>query len=96
MTLVLELPPHVEARLKTNAAVHGKDIVDYLLTLAENDPPIDMTEFEGMAEFQASVAGVGAGLADLDAGRTLSLEQITAELAARAETRRERSVSAQA
>ncbi len=94
MTLTLELSPDVEARLKINAAVHGKNIADYLLTLAENNAPIDSTEFNDMADFQASVAGIREGLADLDAGRSISLEEMAADLEARAEERRRRRAAA--
>jgi len=58
MTLTLELSPDVEARLRTNAALHGKDVADYLLALAENDPPIDLTEFRDQADFEDSVAAI--------------------------------------
>lgn len=85
MTLTLELPPDVEDRLRTNAALHGKPVTDYLVTLVENDPPIDLSEFRDMADFEDAVAGVRAGLADLEAGRTISLEEMAAELKARAE-----------
>ena len=78
MTLTLELPPELEARLKTNAAVHGKDVADYLLALAENDPPIDMTRFKDMADFEESVAELQQGFADADAGRTFSFEEVFA------------------
>lgn len=90
MTLILELSPDVEARLRTNAAIYGKDIADYLLALAENDTPVDLTEFNDRADFEASVAGIREGLADLEAGRTISLEEMSAELEARAEERRKR------
>ena len=88
MTLTLELPPELEARLRTNAAVHGKDVVDYLLTLAENDPPIDMTHFKDMADFEESVAELQRGFADADAGRTISLEEVVARGRAEREERR--------
>lgn len=90
MTLTLELPPHVEERLRTNAALHDKDIADYVVALVENDAPIDLTEFKDMADFDDSVASIREGLADLDAGRTISLEEMAAELEARAEERRKK------
>ena len=94
MTLTLELPPELEARMKTNAAVHGKDVVDYLRSLVENDPPIDMTHFEDMADFEASVAELQQGFADADAGRTFSFEEVFArERAEREERRRRREAS---
>lgn len=82
MTLTLELSPESEARLRKNAARHGKDVADYLLTLAENDPPIDLTEFRDQADFEDSVAAIREGLADLDAGRTISFEEMFAKLEA--------------
>lgn len=78
MTLMLELDPEVEARLRTNAALHGKDVAEYLLTLAENDTPVDLTEFRDMADFEESVSAIREGLADLDAGRTISFEDWSA------------------
>ena len=87
MTVTLELSPDVEERLRTNAAVHGLPITEYLVTLAANDPVIDLSEFRDMADFEESVAGIRAGLADLEAGRTISLEEMAAELKARAEER---------
>ena len=87
MSLTLELPPELEARMRTNAAVHGKDVADYLLTLPRTTRRFDLTEFEGMADFQASVAALSAGLADLDAGRTISLEQMAALLEERVPAR---------
>ncbi len=89
MALILDISPEVEARLRTNAAVRGQDIKEYLLTLAENDPAIDLTEFEDQADFDDSVAGIREGLADLEAGRTYSLEETFAHLREhRAERRR--------
>jgi len=79
MTLTLELPPDVEARLRTNAALHGKDVAEYLLTLAETDPLVDLTEFKDMTDFEDSVAELREGFADLEAGRTLSFEEVVAQ-----------------
>lgn len=90
MTLTLELPPDLEERLRTNAALHDKDIADYVVTLVENDMPLDLTEFKDQADFDASVAGIREGLADFEAGRTISLEEMAAELKTRAEERRKR------
>lgn len=84
MTLTLELPPHVEERLRTNAALHDKDIAEYVVALVENDTPIDLTEFRDMADFEKSVAELREGFADLEAGRTLSSEDVIA--GGRAET----------
>lgn len=90
MTLILDISPEDEARLRTNAAIRGQDIKEYLLTLAENDQVIDLTEFEDQADFDDSVAGIREGLADLEAGRTYSLEETFAFLENdKAEWRRE-------
>lgn len=59
-----------------------------MVLLLENDAPIDLTEFEDMADFEASVISIREGLADLDAGRSISLEEMAADLEARAEQRR--------
>ncbi len=88
MTLTLELSPDVEERLRTNAALHGKDVGDYLLTLAENDTPIDLTEFKDMADFEESVAELHAGFVDLEAGRTIPFEEVVARGRAAREARR--------
>jgi predicted transcriptional regulator len=80
MTLVLEFSPEIEARLRTNAAVRGQEVEDYLRMLAENDPVIDLTEFRDRNDFEESVAGVREGLADLDAGRTISFDEMFAKL----------------
>ena len=80
MTLILDLSPEAETLLRTNAAVHGQGIQEYLLTLAENDPAIDLTEFKDRNDFDESVAGIREGLADLEAGRTFSLEETFAHL----------------
>ncbi len=71
--MTLELSPDVEERLRTNAAVHGLPVTEYLVTLAANDPVIDLSEFRDMA--------------DLEAGRTMSLEELSVELAARRKAR---------
>jgi predicted transcriptional regulator len=97
MTLVLEFSPEIEARLRTNAAVRGQEVEDYLRTLAENDPVIDLTEFRGRNDFDESVAGIREGLADLDAGRTISFDEMFASLeehiaARRNEERQQRQV----
>jgi predicted transcriptional regulator len=89
MTLTLELSPEEEARLRANAAVRGQEIKEYLMTLAENDQVIDLTEFKDRSDFDDSVAGIREGLADLEAGRTYSLEETFAHLREhRAERRR--------
>ena len=75
MALVLEISPEAEARIRRNATVRGQDITEYILAFTENDQVIDLTEFEDQADFDDSVAGIREGLADLEAGRTYSLEE---------------------
>ncbi len=88
MTVTLELSPDVEERLRTNAAVHGLPITEYLVTLAANDPLIDLSEFRDMSDFENSVAELREGFADLEAGRTFSLEEVIAQNRADRDTRR--------
>ncbi len=88
MTLVLEFSPEIEAHLRTNAAVRGQEVEDYLRTLAENDPVIDITEFRDRNDFEESVAGIREGLTDLDAGRTISFDEMFARLEEHKATRR--------
>ena len=75
MALILEISPEAEARIRMKATVRGQDVVEYILTLTENDAVIDLSEFEDQADFDESVAGIREGLADLEAGRTYSLEE---------------------
>ncbi len=88
MALVLEVNPETEARLKMFAAERGQDVTEYLVELAEYSHAIDLSEFEDQADFNDSVAGVREGLADLEAGRTYSLEETLAYLDERREIRR--------
>jgi len=87
MTLILDLSPEAETLVRTNAAVRGQEVQEYLLALAQNDPVIDLTEFKDQADFDESVAGVREGLADLDAGRTFSLEETFARVSAHLDER---------
>jgi len=90
MALILDLSPEAEARIRMNATVRGQDIAEYITVLTENDQVIDLTEFEDQADFDDSVAGIREGLADLEAGRTYSLEETFAFLEKdKAEWRRE-------
>ena len=80
MALVLEVNPETEARLRMYAAERGQDVTEYLVELAEYSHVVDLSEFEGQADFDDSVAGIREGLADLEAGRTYSLEETFAYL----------------
>ena len=80
MALVLEISPEAEARIRMNATVRGQDIAEYITTLTENDQVIDLSEFEDQADFDDSIAAIREGLADLEAGRTYSQEEVSALL----------------
>ncbi len=80
MALILDLSPEAEARIRRNATVRGQNITEYILAFTENDQVIDLTEFEDQADFDDSVACIREGLADLEAGRTYSLEEASALL----------------
>lgn len=80
MALVLELSPEIEAMIRMKATVRGQDVAEYITALTENDQTIDLTEFEDQTDFDASVEGIQEGLADLEAGRTYSLEETFAYL----------------
>ena len=60
MTLTIELTPIREARLREKAALHGKDVADYLLDIADPEgaelPPIPLrplSEYPSEAEYVA-------------------------------------------
>ena len=90
MALVLEISPEAEARLRMFAAERGQGVTEYLVELAEYSHGIDLAEFEDQADFDDSVAGIREGLADMEAGRTYSLEEMSALLVEdKAEWRRE-------
>lgn len=66
MTVILEMPPASEANLRERAAKYGQSVTDYLLTLAEWEPDLDLSLSaeevdiieEGIAEFEAGDRGV--------------------------------------
>lgn len=41
MTVVIELPPEKEAKLRAQAAARNQDVGDYLLSLADQQPAYD-------------------------------------------------------
>jgi predicted transcriptional regulator len=90
MTLTLELPPDVEERLRANAALFGRDVAGYLLMLAEGDASTDPAGVEDTADFEASVAELREGFADLEAGRTIPFEEVAARGRIEREERRRR------
>ena len=70
MTVILELPPESEANLRERAAKYGQSVTDYLLTLAEWEPDLDLSLSAEEVEI------VKEGIADFDAGdRGVSLEE---------------------
>ena len=88
MALILDLSPEAEARIRMNATVRGQDVAEYITTLTENDQVIDLSEFEDQADFDDSVVGIREGLADLEDGRTYSLEETFAYLKEQRDARR--------
>lgn len=100
MTLTVELSQDTGARLREKAARNGQDVADYLVTLAEED----LQDFEDVPwpvlsaaeEKEAMIVGVRAGLADVEAGRTVTLEEYKAEVQERRRARDVRKSSAQA
>ena len=100
MTLTVELSQDTGARLREKAARNGLDVADYLVTLAEED----LLDYEDVAwpvlspaeERAAMIAGVRAGLADVEAGRTMALEDYKAEVQARRRVRDSRKSPAEA
>ncbi len=76
MTVTLELPPDTEAGLRERAAQRGQSVTDYLLTLAEWEPDIDLSL---SAE---DVAIIEEGIAEFEAGdRGISLEEFDGHMA---------------
>jgi len=78
----------MELLLDTQAAMNGQDITTYLLKLVEKDIGAEMDEFSGLEDLAGSVGGIQAGLDDVDAGRTYSMEEVFGQLEARAQERR--------
>jgi len=88
MALTLDMSADMELLLDTQAAMNGQDITTYLLKLVEKDIGAEMDEFSGLADLAGSVGGIQAGLDDVDAGRTYSMEEVFGQLEARAQERR--------
>ena len=88
MALTLDMSADMELLLDTQAAMNGQDITTYLLKLVEKDIGAEMDEFSGLEDLAGSVAGIQAGLDDVDAGRTYSMEEVFGQLEARAQERR--------
>jgi len=84
MTIILEIAPETESRLRDKATAQGLDLPAYLLELAErdayeeveeSDPDADLTE-----EDKAAIReGIRRGLQAFEEGRYRSLEAVIAE-----------------
>lgn len=77
MTLVLELPERAEAVLRARAKAEGRPAEEIAAELLIDwlHPAGDLTE----ADIEAMREGVGRGLADFAAGRTLPFEEAMAQ-----------------
>ncbi len=89
MALTLDISADMETLLRLKAAKNGQDITGYLLELVKSDLSVDLSEYDGLGDYAASVAGVQAGIEDIEAGLTYSVEETFALLKAhRVERRR--------
>ena len=70
----------METLLRLQAAKSGQNITGYLMRLVENDLHINLSEYAGLEDFASSIAAIQAGLEDMEAGRTVSLEEAFAQL----------------
>lgn len=75
MALTLDISPDMETLLRLKAAKSGQDVTGYLLGLVKSDLSVELSEYDGMEDYAASVAGVQAGIEDMEAGRTYSSEE---------------------
>ncbi|MDQ2799240.1 MAG: hypothetical protein M3Y13_06320 [Armatimonadota bacterium] len=76
MTLTLELTPEVETRLHELAALHGQTEEDYALRA------LDAQTLAQKKDLEESVAAIRQSMEDFAAGRSISLEDYMAEIAA--------------
>ncbi len=90
MAVTLDISPDMEILLRLQAAKGGQDITGYLMRLVESDLQINPSEYAGLEDFASSVAGIQAGLEDIEAGRTIAFEDFVAEAEAEREQRRKR------
>ena len=92
----LNISPDMETLLQLQAAKNSQDITGHLMRLIESDIQINLSEYAGLEDFASSVAVIQAGLDDMEAGRTILLEDFVAEMEAEREQRRkQREVKAQ-
>lgn len=73
MTLILDLPPQIEAILQQQAASMGQDINSLALAMLAYGLSADN------CDFLEAVQGIQKGLDDFDGGRFFSLEDFVAE-----------------
>ncbi len=88
MALTLDISADMELLLHKQAEMNGQEVTAYLLKLVEKDIGAEMDEFSGLEDLAGSVAGIQAGLDDVDAGRTYSMEEVFGQLEVRAQERR--------
>lgn len=84
MTIVLELKPEMERKLRERAAASGQEVAAYIgdvleRAIATADVNSEFTE----AEKTEIRAGVQRGMADFEAGRFRTAEAFYAEMAAK-------------
>ena len=75
MALALDVSPDMETLLRLSAAQKSQDVTAYLLALVQHDLKVDLTEYTGLEDYASAVAGVQAGIEDMQAGRTFSSEE---------------------
>lgn len=91
MTIVIELKPEAEVRLRDKAAARGQDVAAYVQFLAEQDVASSDTEddpFDAYPAYDADVveairAGVARGQADFAEGRYETAAAFHARMKAR-------------
>jgi len=96
MAITLDISPDMETLLRLSAAKNSQDVTDYLLKLVQNDLSVDLSEHAGLEDYASAVAGIQAGLEDLNAGNSISFEDWCLREDARKEERRQQKQSAHA
>lgn len=71
MTLTLDLRPETLAALQADAQAQGRDVAE-----------VAAQRLDALYHDEASLVALGQGFADLDAGRTLSLDEARADFRA--------------
>jgi len=82
--MTITLSPQTETMLKEQAGRLGQDADAYAAALLQ-----DVLE-EAARDFEESCAAIAESLADIEAGRTYSLEEVRAQFEAEREERRRR------